>query len=87
MGLPAMTEDDLKTLDIDADEDGKLDEAEFCRFVGNLTFAGVDVPVGRKQRVDNRLWMTIATAVVWLLLGRVCRAAAAWGVSVVRNSD
>ena len=64
-----LTEDDLKTLDMDADEDGKLDEAEFCRFVGNLTFAGVDVPVGRKQRVDNRLRMTIATAVAWLLLG------------------
>ena len=64
-----LTEDDLKTLRVDADKDGNIDESEFRHFVGNLTFAGVDVPVGRQDRVDNRLRMTIATAVVWLLLG------------------
>ena len=44
-----LTEDDLKTLRVDADKDGNVDEAEFRHFVANLTFAGVDVPVGRNK--------------------------------------
>ena len=66
-----LTEDDFETLykDVDDDSNGNIVEAEFRRFVGMLIFSGVKVPVERQDRVDNRLRMTIATAVVWLLLG------------------
>ena len=66
-----LTEDDFETLykNVDDDGNGRLVEAEVRRFVGMLIFAGVKVPVERQDRVDNRLRMTIATAVVWLLLG------------------
>ena len=66
-----LTEDDFETLykDVDDDGNGRIVEAEFRRFVGMLIFAGVKVPVERQDRVDNRLRMTIATAVAWLLLG------------------